>query len=612
MAQRQLIEAVGMTLNRRLLLGILPILLIFLAVGLYAIFLFSKLGGAIDIILKENYQSVVASQNMREASARMDTGLVLALGGDEAQGKALFQKNEDAFQKNLDIESHNITLPGEAGLAAKISQLYGIYTAGAAKFFNLASSDPKCRSLYSSQLLPVFSDIQGTAARILEINQDNMVEANDEARRQSRAAIEYMIGTLLVGFLIATSVTYALSRSITLPIRSLTETAKQLGEGNLDQHVPVQSRDEVGMLADAFNKMAARLRAYRQSSTEKILQAQQTTESALRAFPDPILVFSPEREIQLQNAAAEVFLRQIGGNLDSFGSLIASIDQSLKGSADFQPTSFDKAIPISLDGSEKFFLPRVLAMRNDTGNPVGVVVVLQDVTRFRVADDVKTDLIATVSHELKTPLTSMQMAVYLLLEEKVGPLNPKQTELLLAARNNSDRLFEMIEDLLDLARFEGGAALIEKKAVSSQDLIDEVAAREKELIVSRGRELKMEKEAHLPRVAVSRARIDQVFSNLVSNAVKYSPPGSTITLSVRRQDAKNVRFSVKDEGAGVPQDLRRRIFDKFFRASESGDEGAGLGLSIAREIVLAHGGNIGVESEEGKGSEFFFTLPALV
>jgi two-component system, NtrC family, sensor histidine kinase KinB len=461
-------------------------------------------------------------------------------------------------------------------------------------------------------LQPVFSDIQGTAGRILEINQQNMVDANNEARRQSRAATDYMLGTLMAGFVIATGVTYALSRSIARPIQNLTDTAKQLGEGNLDQHVPVQSRDEVGMLAAAFNKMAAQLRAYRQSSTEKILQAQQTTESALRAFPDPILVFSPDREIQLHNAAAEGFLRQIGGNLDSLGPLTAYIDQSLKGSADFQPTSFEKAIPVSLEGSDKFFLPRVLTMRNETGAPVGVVVVLQDVTRFRMADDVKTDLIATVSHELKTPLTSMQMAVYLLLEEKVGPLNLKQTELLLAARSNSDRLFEMIEDLLDLARFEGGAALIEKKAISAQELIEETAEREKELIVSRGRELKVEKDAHLPRVAVSRARIDQVFSNLVSNAVKYSPPGSTITFSAKREDARNVRFSIRDEGAGVPRELRRRIFDKFFRASESGDEGAGLGLSIAREIVLAHGGNIGVESEDGKGSEFFFTLPALV
>jgi signal transduction histidine kinase len=601
-----------MTLNRRLLLGTAPVLLIFVGVGIYAIFLFSKLGGAIDVILRENYQSVVASQNMKESAERMDSGLLLMLGGEEAKGKNLFQQYIPVFEKNSDIESHNITLPGEGDLEAKVQQLHQTYMAMAGKFMALAPSDPARRALYFGQLLPTFTAINETANRILEINQQNMVEANDEARRQSRAASRYMIATLVVGFMVAAGVAYALARSIIQPIQGLTESAQQLGEGNLDQHVPVQSKDEMGKLAEAFNKMAEKLRAYRHSTTEQILQAQQTTESALRAFPDPILVFAPNRQIQLQNAAAERFLQQIGGNLDSLGSVSSHINQSLKRAADFLPTSFDKAVSVNLEGSEKFFLPRVLAMRNEAGNPVGAVVVLQDVTRFRVADDVKTDLIATVSHELKTPLTSMQMAVYLLLEEKIGPLNPKQTELLLAARSNSDRLFEMIEDLLDLARFEGGAGLIEKRAISSQQLLEDAAEREKEFIVSRGRELKVEMEPHLPRVEVSRPRINQVFANFMANAVKHSPSGSTILLSARREGAKSVRFAVKDEGAGVPKELRRRIFDKFFRVAESGDEGAGLGLSIAREIVLAHGGNIGVESEEGKGSEFFFILPALV
>jgi signal transduction histidine kinase len=601
-----------MTLNRRLLLGIAPVLVIFLAVGIHAIFLFSKLGGAIDVILRENYQSVVASQNMKEASERMDSGLLFMLGGEEERGRQLFQLYAPVFEKNSDIESHNITLPGEGELENKIRQLHAKYGEVAAQFLALSPSDPARRALYFDQLLPTFNEVKQAADRILEINQQNMVEANDEARRQSRAASRYMVMTLLAGFLVATGVTYALARSIIQPVQSLTESAQQLGEGNLDQHVPVQSHDEVGKLAEAFNKMAAKLRAYRQSSTEQILQAQQITESALRAFPDPILVFSSEKEIQLQNAAAESFLKQIGGNIASLGALESHIDQGLKGSADFQPTSFDKAILVNLGGSEKYYLPRISAMRNEAGNPVGVVVVLQDVTRFRVADDVKTDLIATVSHELKTPLTSIQLAIYLLLDEKVGALTPKQTGLLIAARNNSDRLFEMIEDLLDMARFEGGAALIEKKSVSCQMLIEDVANRERELVTSRGLKLEVETDPNLPRVEVSRSRINQVFENFISNAVKYSPSGSLITLSARRQDAKNIRFVVRDEGAGVPKEFRRRIFDKFFRATESGDEGAGLGLSIAREIVLAHGGNIGVESEEGKGSEFFFTLPALV
>jgi NtrC-family two-component system sensor histidine kinase KinB len=587
-------------------------LLIFLGVGVYAIFLFAKLGGAIDVILRENYRSVVASQNMKEAAERMDSGLLFALGGQEQRGKDLFQENAPIFEKNLDVEMHNITLPGEGDLANRIVHLHKTYMDTAAKFFALPAGALSRQALYFDQLLPAFTNVKETAGHILDINQQNMMDANNVARQQSRDASRYMIGTLALGFLVAIGATFLLARSLIQPIQRLTEMAQELGEGKLDQHVTVQSRDEVGKLAETFNKMTARLRAYRQSTTDQILRAQQVTDSALRAFPDPVFVFSTDQEIQLQNAAADEFVRHLGGNVLLLNPLSTYIEESLKGAADFQPTSFDKAILVNLYGVEKYYLPRVLAMRNEAGDPIGVVMVLQDVTRFRVADDVKTDLIAAVSHELKTPLTSMQMAVYLMLEEKVGPLNPKQTELLLAARNNSDRLFEMIEDLLDLARFEGGAALIEKKAISCEQLIKEVAARETELIVSRGRELKVEIEPHLPRVEISRVRIDQVFANFVSNAVKYSPAGGTITFKASRDGARIVRFAVKDEGPGVPKEMRRRIFDKFFRLADGSDEGAGLGLSIAREIVLAHGGNIGVESEEGKGSEFFFTLPALV
>jgi len=600
-----------MTLNRRLLLGISPLLVIFLAVGIYAIYLFTRLGGAIDVSLRENYQSVVASQNMKEAAERMDAGLLFALGGEEARGRALFQQYVPVFEKNSDAEAHNITLPGEGDLEAKVERLHANYIELANKFFALPPTDQARRALYLNELQPRFTELTQTANQILEINQQNMVKANHDARLLSGASSKCMVVAMAVGFVSAAGVVYLLSRSIVLPVKNLTESARQLGEGNLQQHVPAESNDEVGKLAEAFNKMASRLREYRQSTTEQILLAQQTTESALRAFPDPIFVFSTEKEIQLQNAAADDFVQHLGGDVLLMKPLAAYVDESLQGADDFQPTSFDKAVLVNSGAGEKFYLPRVMTMKRENGSVRGVVMALQDVTRFRVADDVKTNLIATVSHELKTPLTSMQMAVYLLLEEKVGPLNAKQTELLLAARTNSDHLFEMVEDLLDLARFEGGAGLIEKKPVSCKKLVEDVAARERELVTSRGFHLEVKIEPDLPSVAISRPRIDQVFANFISNAVKHSPADGTITLAAKKDGAQGVRFSVRDEGPGIPANLQRRVFDKFFRISEtSSDEGAGLGLSIAREIVLAHSGTIGVESEPPKGSEFFFTLPA--
>jgi NtrC-family two-component system sensor histidine kinase KinB len=597
------------TLNRRFLAGLSPLLLILVGVGVYAIVLFDKLGGSIDVILRENYQSVVAAEGMKESADRMDAGLLLALANEEERGRRLFVEGETAYAAHLRREMANITLPGEGELARRADEGNRSYLEQAQAFLALPMNGAARRVFYFARLQPAFADLKATADRILVLNQQNMVAANDAARRESRRSSNLLAAALGIGFAAALALAWLLARSLTRPLEMLTESARRMGEGNWDQVVAVKSPGEVDALAQAFNRMAAKLRDYRQSTTEQIVEAQQTMAAALRAFPDPILVLSRERGVRLQNAAADRFLREIGDPL-ALPALRAAVDGVLRGGPDYRPNSFDKALTFRAGDEERHFLPQALAMRDDGGALSGIVVALQDVTRFRMADDLKTNLIATVSHELKTPLTSVQMAVYLLLEEGVGALTPKQAELLIAARNNSEKLLEMIETLLDLARFEGGASLIEKQAVAPDALLREALEREKDFLRERGFTVAVEIEAGLPRVAVSRPRLLQVFANLISNAVKYSPRRGCITLSLRRETGSLVRFAVRDEGIGIPADAQRRIFEKFFRVSEADQEGAGLGLAMAREIVAAHGGAVGVESAPGKGSEFFFTLPA--
>src|SRR5271156_4124298 len=190
-----------MTLNRRLLLGISPLLVIFLAVGIYGIYLFTKLGGAIDVTMRENYRSVVYAQNMKEASERMDSGLLFALGGEEARGKELFQQNVPVFEKNLDDEAKNITLPGEGDLEAKVQRLHAHYLDLANRFFALPPADPARRALYLNELLPAFMDVKDTANQILEMNQQNMVKANNDARKLSRDSSSCMVVALAAGFI---------------------------------------------------------------------------------------------------------------------------------------------------------------------------------------------------------------------------------------------------------------------------------------------------------------------------------------------------------------------------------------------------------------------------
>jgi signal transduction histidine kinase len=247
-------------------------------------------------------------------------------------------------------------------------------------------------------------------------------------------------------------------------------------------------------------------------------------------------------------------------------------------------------------------------MRDDSGNIFGAAVVLQDVTRFHLLDEMKTNLVSTVSHELKTPLTSVRMGLHLLLEEKIGSLNPKQVELLLAAREDSERLLRMINDLLDLARIESGSRRMSLERHSPNDLVQKAASELVDLAEARDARLKPEVEAGLPEVAVEPQQIFHVFSNLVSNAAKYSRAGEEIVIAARR-DRDGIRFSVIDHGPGIPLQYQSRMFEKFFRVPGTDSHGAGLGLAIAREIVAAHDGHVGVNSQPGKGSEFYFILP---
>ena len=219
---------------------------------------------------------------------------------------------------------------------------------------------------------------------------------------------------------------YRLGGTILRPIQRLTESARDLGEGNLDQVLPVSGHDELGQLANAFNKMAGKLRLYRQTTTDELVHARQATEIVFAALLDPIIIFSADGEIAYQNPAAERLRKKLALT-DNTLPIVPLAMKVLHGDGDFLPESFDQAICVRVDDREKFLLPRVIGLQ-DGGS--GAVVILNDVTRFRLMDDVKTNLVATVSHELKTPLTSIRMAVYLLLEERIGALNPKQTELL--------------------------------------------------------------------------------------------------------------------------------------------------------------------------------------
>jgi signal transduction histidine kinase len=243
------------------------------------------------------------------------------------------------------------------------------------------------------------------------------------------------------------------------------------------------------------------------------------------------------------------------------------------------------------------------------GVVVGATVILQDVTRLRRFEELKNDLVATVAHEFRTPLTSLRMAVHLCTEQVAGPLTEKQAELLYAAREDCDRLQGMVDDFLDLSRIESGRVELTPLPTEVSGLIKSAIDEYRSDADAKG--VNLAPEPFLPEfmVLADRERIRHVFSNLISNAVRYTPKGGSITVGAKAVDG-SVRFTVADTGTGIPKEYQERIFEKFFQVPDSGPKGTGLGLYIATEIVRAHGGEIGVDSEPGKGSTFWFTLPS--
>lgn len=605
------------TLRTRLLLGTAPLPVITVGVGAWAVVMFLGLGGDIDVILRENYRSVLAAQNMKEALERMDSAVLFALGGRDGKARSQLAEYRPVFEKNLAIELGNVTLEGEGELASEMKSLYERYLSLADRCFALGPGEAGGRDeLYFAEILPTFQKIKDRADDILNINQRNMEEMDRRARASAKSAARGMAAAVLGAAVLGTLIALALSRSILAPVAAVTKAAEAMARDEIDQAVPVLSRDELGRLAESFNTMASRIREFRQAGTAKLIRAQKTAQATIDSFPDPVVVVDPDGAVERANRAARLLLGAApteGAPVrwEPPGRLRPTLAGVLRGEPDHLPTGFEHAVAIRDQDGEHFFLPRILSIRDESAGTLGAAVVLTDVTRFRLLDQLKSDMVATASHELKTPLTGLQMVVHLLLEETVGPLNSKQTELLQAARQDSDRLLATINNLLDLTKIEQGRLRLDLRSVPAAELVAEAADRFRARAEERGVSLEVEAAPDAADAETDRERIKHVFDNLVGNALTYTPRGGRIRLLARPGPDGYTRFSVSDTGPGIPPEHLPRLFERFYRVpGRSASGGAGLGLAIAREIVEAHGGRISAENGVGGGATFTFSLKA--
>lgn len=572
-------RAGGLGLRTKLALGFAVLLAILLFVGSESISLLSRLGGSIDVILRENYKSVIACERMKEALERTDSGALFALAGHEPQGRALAVQHLPRFEEALQTALGNITLPGEGERAERLRQLYAAYVPVLERVLAPEIPLEQRRTLYFDRLLPTFQQIKTTADEIREMNQRNMVEANDRARDLAAQAGRRMAVLLLVGTAFAGISVAFLSRSILAPLERLTRAARKMEGGDLDVTVPVSSRDEVGQLAAAFNSMGRGLRELRESDQARLLRAQRTSQLAIDSLPEAVAVFSVDLEVELANRAASSLLGLRPGEPVPQRHREWLLPQLVR--ADWVRAP-EAVVRLPLEGRERLYVPRVSELPRENGRPAGLVLVLEDVTDRRRGSEVHAGLLANAARDLE------------------GALHPLREE----------RIRQIAANLQAMSGLEESRQQLHPEPVAPRDLID-AAVRE---IASRCRGEQVELAADVspatPRVLADRERTGAVLSSLLNNALAHTAAGGKVTVRAEPYEGR-ARFSVVNTGDGIPPEHLERLFEPFYQIPGTEDLGSvGLGLAVARDIVQSHGGEIGCESEPGRGTTVWFTLPA--
>jgi NtrC-family two-component system sensor histidine kinase KinB len=579
-----------MKVRTKLRLGFGFLFLVVLFFGATALFYIRDISENSKVILKNNYESLSFAREMR--SILDDNELPLS------------QTTIEKFNDYLLKQEGNITEPGENRRTHQIRTGLDYLT---------ATTDIN-KQKYAIRL------IRRSLRDIEFINMQAIVRKDNNARASVNRATLFLglVGTFT--FLVLFSFSVNFPGYIANPLRALLEGIREIGQKNYSKRLHFEQNDEFAEVANAFNLMAAKLNDWENSNLATVISEKRRIETIIDQMQDAIIGINEKQDILFMNDAARKTLnitddKIIGKNADQLVKSNDLFKSILKEEATIRP------FKIVLDSHESFFqLQRSDIIVPDidksegalqlASRSAGKVYILKNITEFKERDEAKTNFIATISHELKTPIASIKMSLKLLNDERVGALNTEQDQLVSHIKDDNDRLLKITSELLELSQVETGNIQLNFVPVNPMQIVDYAVTSIQFQAQQKQVQLEVVKDDGLPYVQADIEKTAWVLVNFLSNALRYSAEKSKIIIQVnQRKDL--VEFSVKDFGKGIDEAYQKRLFDRYFQVPTDGQNksGSGLGLAISKDFINAQGGTIGVQSEIGAGSRFYFTLP---
>lgn len=566
-----------MRLKTKITLGVLFLYFMLLLVSVLGYYYLTNLNVKARTILEDNYESLEYNKNML---ASLD-----ALSLDHASAL-------QRFEHNLQQQERNITEAGEGPATEQVRKAFERLkqdTANPAKHMQAIR-----QSIYV----------------IMDLNMQAIVGKNERVKKTANKALLYIAIISGVCFLLGLTFVYNFPGYVANPIRELTAGIKGIAEKKYSQRLHFKSEDEFGELALAFNTMAQRLDDYEHSNLARIMFEKTRAEAVISSLRDATIGFDNKGTILFANSQALQLLNMTEKDLIGKPALEAAKYNDL---LTFLVNRQDNTpLKIVVEGKESFFTKEMVDIHHENER-IGYVIILKNITSFREQDLAKTHFIATVSHELKTPLASSDFSLKLLEDERIGHLTAEQRELVESLKQDNLRMIKIVSELLNLSQVESGNIQLQPQPVSPVQVVQYALETVRKQAAQQQVTINTTLPQDAPQIQADVEKTAWVLVNLLTNAIRYSPSGSGIRLTVEQTDDQMLTFSVQDTGKGIPPAFREKIFERFYQVPGTHHQkSSGLGLAIAREFIEAQGGSISVESEEGKGSRFYFKLPLAV